>query len=143
MTLARSRKCKHSHCICNLDDSLLALFMQFYHNTLTTTSFVMKSSVQAAIEEKREELLQLKVLNKYTYDLVLQLEEIQEKLLTMGDGVESVALILSNWQNVINSISLASMGVMKYSSKDYKETQPLPETLVRIKLDKDSEETEN
>lgn len=125
------------------DDSLLAHFMQFYHNTLKTTSFVMKSSVQAAIEEKREELLQLKVLNKYTYDLVLQLEEIQEKLLTMGDGVESVALILSNWQNVINSISLASMGVMKYSSKDYKETQPLPETLVRIKLDKDSEETEN
>lgn len=117
--------------------------MQFYHNTPTTTSFVMKSSVQAAIEEKREELLQLKVLNKYTYDLVLQLEEIQEKLLTMGDGVESVALILSNWQNVINSISLASMGVMKYSSKDYKETQPLPETLVRIKLDKDNEETEN
>lgn len=103
----------------------------------------MKSSVQAAIEEKREELLQLKVLNKYTYDLVLQLEEIQEKLLTMGDGVESVALILSNWQNVINSISLASMGVLKHSSKDYKDKQPLPETLVRIKLDKESEQPES
>ncbi|PVH19223.1 hypothetical protein CXQ85_001524 [Candidozyma haemuli] len=102
----------------------------------------MKSSVQTAIEEKKEELSQLKVLNKYTYDLVLQLEEIQEKLSTMGDGVESVALILSNWQNVINSISLASMGVLKYSSKDYKDKQPLPETLVRIKLDKNSEETE-
>lgn len=102
----------------------------------------MKGSIQTAIDEKKKELLQLKVLNKYTYDLVLQLEEILEKLLNMGEGVESVALILSNWQNVINSISLASMGVLKYSAKDYKEQQPLPETLVRIKLDKDSEENE-
>lgn len=103
----------------------------------------MKTSVQTAIEKKKEELLQLKVLNKYTYDLVLQLEEIQEKLQTMGEGVESVALILSNWQNVINSISLASMGVMKYSAKDYEEQHPLPETLVRIKLDKESGEAES
>lgn len=97
----------------------------------------MKGSLQSAIEAKREELQQFKLLNKYTYDLVLQLEEIEEKLEVMGDGAESVALILSNWQNVINSISLASLGLMKHKERSSDEENPLPETLIRIKLNQE------
>lgn len=97
----------------------------------------MKGSVQKTIDSKKEELAQFKLLNKYTYDLVLQLEEIEEKLEVMGDGAESVALILSNWQNVINSISLASLGLLKYNERKDGEENPLPETLIRIKLNQE------
>lgn len=99
----------------------------------------MANSLQTRIEEKREELENLQELKKFTGILVTQLEQIEEKFETMADGAESVALVLSNWKSVMNSVSLASLGLLKYSSKDYKEKVPLPECLVRIKLDKDDE----
>lgn len=97
-------------------------------------------SLQEKINAKREELHDLQELKNFTGILVSQLEQIEGKLDTMADGAESVALILSNWQNVVNSVSLASLGLLKYSSKDYEQDTPLPETLVRIALDKDEKE---
>lgn len=99
----------------------------------------MSNSLQAKIDEKREELENLQELKKFTGVLVRQLEQIEDKFETMADGAESVALVLSNWKSVMNSVSLASLGLLKYSSKDFKESAPLPECLVRIKLDKDDE----
>lgn len=99
----------------------------------------MTNSLQSRIEDKREELENLQELKKFTGILVSQLEQIEEKFETMADGAESVALVLSNWKSVMNSVSLASLGLLKYSSKDFKESVPLPECLVRIKLDKDDE----
>lgn len=96
-------------------------------------------SLQEKISAKREELRDLQDLRKFTGLLVSQLEQIESKLDSMADGAESVALILSNWQNVVNSVSLASLGVLKYSAKDYEERAPLPECLVRIDLEKDKE----
>lgn len=100
------------------------------------------SSIQRKIQEKKEELQHLNELKQFTGVLSGQLEQIEERLDTMADGAESVALILSSWQNVVNSVSLASLGLLKYSTKDYETKTPLPECLVRINLDKDVEEAE-
>lgn len=97
-------------------------------------------SLQEKINAKREELHDLQELRKFTGLLAARLEQIETKLDTMADGAESVALILSNWQDVVNSVSLASLGLLKYSAKDYEEKTPLPEGLVRIGLDKDKQE---
>lgn len=99
-------------------------------------------SLQEKITAKRQELLDLQELRKFTAVLASQLEQIEGKLDTMVDGAESVALILSNWQNVVNSVSLASLGLMKYTAKDYEENTPLPECLVRIGLDNDAKDAE-
>lgn len=89
------------------------------------------------IADKRAELENLQEFRKLSSTLADQLEEVERKLSTMNDGAESISLVLSNWQNVVKSVSLASLGLMKYTKKDYEEQTPLPEPLVRIKLDKD------
>lgn len=102
---------------------------------------VLKSShIQQKITEKRAELENLNEIKRFTAVLTNQLDQLQDKLNLMAEGTESVALVLSNWQNVIKSVSLASLGLLKYTEKDYEEGVPLPEGLVRIKLDKDQEE---
>ncbi|KAK6458040.1 DASH complex subunit Dad2-domain-containing protein [Scheffersomyces xylosifermentans] len=89
------------------------------------------------IADKRAELARLHEFRQLTGELASYLEEIGDKLDTMKGGTESVALILANWQNVVKSISLASLGLMKYTDKDYETAVPLPEALVRIKLDRE------
>lgn len=99
---------------------------------------VLKSThIQQKIAEKKAELENLNEIKKFTSILTNQLDELENKLDYMADGTESVALVLSNWQNVVKSVSLASLGLLKYSEKDYETGTPLPECLVRIKLDKD------
>lgn len=99
---------------------------------------VLKSThIQQKIAEKRAELENLNEIKKFTSILTNQMEELEDKLDYMADGTENVALVLSNWQNVVKSVSLASLGLLKYSEKDYENGTPLPECLVRIKLDKD------
>ncbi|CUM62684.1 uncharacterized protein PRCAT00000238001 [Priceomyces carsonii] len=87
------------------------------------------------LQEKRIELEKLMEFRDLSETLALQLEEVEEKLNKMNSGAESVALVLSNWQNVIRSVSLASLGLMKYTEKDYQDKVPLPESLVRIRLE--------
>lgn len=99
---------------------------------------VLKSThIQQKIAEKKAELENLNEIKKFTSILTNQLDELENKLDYMAEGTESVALVLSNWQNVVKSVSLASLGLLKYSEKDYDTGAPLPECLVRIKLDKD------
>lgn len=94
--------------------------------------------IQQKIEDKRTELKHLTEIRNYTEMLKTQLVDLEDKLGGMVQGSESVALVLSNWQTVIRSVSLASLGLYKYSEKDYEDLSPLPEGLVRINLDKDS-----
>lgn len=99
---------------------------------------VLKSThIQQKIAEKKAELENLNEIKKFTSILTNQLDDLEDKLDYMAEGTESVALVLSNWQNVVKSVSLASLGLLKYSEKDYENGTPLPECLVRIKLDKD------
>ncbi|EGV65523.1 DASH complex subunit dad2 [Yamadazyma tenuis] len=86
------------------------------------------------IDEKRAELASLTEIKDYTERLTSQLEVLETKLEEMVDGAESVNLVLSTWQNVVRSISLASLGLYKYSQNDYESSTPLPEGLLRIKV---------
>lgn len=103
----------------------------------------MKTVLQTKIEQKEDELRDLQEIRSYTGTLAAQLEQIEEKLDEMAGGVESVALVLSNWQSIMNLVSLASLGLLNYSKKDYETGCPLPEPLVRINLHKDGENASN
>ncbi|WPK25753.1 hypothetical protein PUMCH_003080 [Australozyma saopauloensis] len=99
----------------------------------------MKTSLQTKIKQKEEELKDLQEIRSYTGVLTEQLEQIEKKLDELAGGAESVALVLSSWQNIMSSVSLASLGVLNYAKKDYELGCPLPEPLVRINLHKDNE----
>ncbi|GEQ71537.1 hypothetical protein JCM33374_g5222 [Metschnikowia sp. JCM 33374] len=80
---------------------------------------------------------------KFTDALASKLDSISEQLAVMGDGAESVALILSNWQNVVSSVSLASLAVANHAKGPSQNTEPMPETLVRLRLqDQDAQADE-
>lgn len=100
----------------------------------------MKPGLQLKISAKSEELKNLQDIKTSTDQIADQLELIGQKLDIMTDGAESVALILSNWKNVVDSISLASLGLLKYSSQALEQATPLPETLVRMNLHQDTNE---
>jgi len=36
------------------------------------------------------------------------MESLEQKLATLNDGTEAVAMVLSNWHNVLRAISMAS-----------------------------------
>ncbi|CAH2353399.1 DASH complex subunit Dad2p [[Candida] railenensis] len=95
------------------------------------------SHIQQKIAEKRAELEHLNEIKRNSGILTGQLETLSSKLNDIADGTEAVALVLSNWQNVVSAVSLASLGLYKYGQKDYETGTPLPEYLVRIKLEKD------
>lgn len=95
--------------------------------------------IQQKIAEKRAELESLTEIKNLTGNLTSQLKELETKLSTMSDGTETVALVLSNWQNVVRSVSLASLGLLKYTEGGDKDEKAMPETLVRIPLAKDEE----
>jgi len=78
--------------------------------------------------------------------LATQMGALEEKLATLRDGTEAVACVLSNWDNVLRAISMASMKVPKAprdedGDEDSTEKQPqLPVTLVRIPAQGKSEQ---
>ncbi|KAG7194872.1 uncharacterized protein KQ657_003980 [Scheffersomyces spartinae] len=96
---------------------------------------------QLQIAERQAELKKLLEFRDMAQSMGDELAALQHKLDTMEDGAKGVALVLSNWHNVTRAISLASLSLSRYSEKDYVEGHPVPERLVRIRLDKDSDET--
>lgn len=91
----------------------------------------------ARIHEKKVELENLKELRDLSAGLASQMRALEEKLATLADGTEAVALVLSNWHNVLRAIHLASMKVPKPRLREDQEGPetndvPLPQTLVRI-----------
>lgn len=85
--------------------------------------------LQARIEEKKAELENLKQLRDLSAGLAGQMQMLEEKLSTLSDGTEgmpvdlrsgsavltiiAVATVLSNWNNVLHAITMASSTFFK------------------------------
>ncbi|ANB13397.1 Dad2p [Sugiyamaella lignohabitans] len=97
----------------------------------------MSSSLSARLSEKKKEVVYLQQLQNTSKALVTELEELAKKFNTLTAGTESVAELMSNWANILHALKLASSSLQKYAEKDYDSEvdPPLPETLVRIRLD--------
>lgn len=102
------------------------------------------------IAAKKIELEQLKQLRDLSGAMATQMQALEKKLSTLNDGTQAVACVLSNWENVLRAISMASakaaslkIPVDEDSAADDQITIPaLPSTLVRIpaeRLDRPSD----
>ncbi|KAJ5419845.1 uncharacterized protein N7487_003395, partial [Penicillium crustosum] len=91
-----------------------------------------------ALLPKRAELENLRQLRDLSGTLAIQMQALDSKISTLKDGTEAVAYVLSNWDNVIRAITLASskaggLGEPESDSKNVeKPRNDLPSTLVRI-----------
>ncbi|EXJ82533.1 hypothetical protein A1O3_06346 [Capronia epimyces CBS 606.96] len=72
-----------------------------------------QSLLQTRIASKRTELENLRALRDLSANLATQLATLEEKLGTLKDGAQSVALVLANWENVLRAINMAAMKVPK------------------------------
>ncbi|KAJ5466857.1 hypothetical protein N7475_004609 [Penicillium sp. IBT 31633x] len=100
------------------------------------------SALSARIAAKKAELENLRQLRDLSGTLAVQMQALENKISTLKDGTEAVAYVLSNWDNVLRAITLASR---KASGLHETTTDPnsknvenmcneprLPSTLVRI-----------
>lgn len=62
----------------------------------------------ARVNEKKAELENLKELRDLSAAMATQMEALAQKLATLSDGTEAIALVLSNWHNVLRAINMAS-----------------------------------
>ncbi|EMG50753.1 DAD2 DASH complex subunit DAD2 [Candida maltosa Xu316] len=88
------------------------------------------TTIQQKIAEKRANLEKLREFKELTDELTDQLENVGSNLETMTNGTTSVGLILATWQNVVQSIALASLKLAQESNTDGED--PLPEPLIRV-----------
>ncbi|KAI5784581.1 DASH complex subunit Dad2-domain-containing protein [Geopyxis carbonaria] len=65
------------------------------------------------INEKKQELENLRALRDLSGNLAAQMQQLEEKLSTLADGAEAVAAVVSNWNNVIRAIAMASTKLPK------------------------------
>ncbi|KAK4101423.1 hypothetical protein N658DRAFT_515945 [Parathielavia hyrcaniae] len=87
----------------------------------------------ARVNEKKAELESLKELRDLSAAVATQMEALEQKLATLSDGTEAIALVLSNWHNVLRAINMASAKLPKPAVQpEDTEEPPLPQTLVRI-----------
>ncbi|CAL3972590.1 unnamed protein product [Diplocarpon coronariae] len=89
----------------------------------------------ARINEKKAELENLKQLRDLSAGLAGQMQMLEEKLSTLSDGTEAVAMVLGNWHNVLRAISMASNTEDTKGDNSQQKDLPepaLPQTLVRI-----------
>ena len=111
------------------------------------------SALQARINQKRAELENLRQLRDLSGNLTQQLEVLEQKLGTLKDGAQSVALVLANWENVLGVIRMAGMrvpmpkddgiGKQEGEAGEQAQKQELPVPLVRIPIQVQQEEPEN
>ncbi|KAJ5186012.1 hypothetical protein N7491_006117 [Penicillium cf. griseofulvum] len=92
------------------------------------------SALSARIAAKKAELENLRQLRDLSGTLAIQMQALDNKISTLKDGTEAIACVLSNWDNVLRAITLASSkaGGLYESKSDKKENLHLPSTLVRI-----------
>ncbi|KAF9870140.1 DASH complex subunit Dad2 [Colletotrichum karsti] len=90
----------------------------------------------ARIAEKKAELEHLKELRDLSAAVAGQMEALEQKLSTLSDGTEAIAMVIGNWHNVLSAINMASAQLAKPPANEPSETEepsmPLPQTLVRI-----------
>ncbi|KAL5606657.1 hypothetical protein BROUX41_003053 [Berkeleyomyces rouxiae] len=90
------------------------------------------SMLTARISEKKMELDNLKELRDLSAAVATQMENLEQKLATLSDGTEAIALVMSNWHNVLRAISMASSKLAKPMLAEENQPPALPQTLVRI-----------
>lgn len=83
------------------------------HSTSNTSSSLRPQSqsqtlLQTRINAKRAELENLRHLRNLSATLATQLSTLEQRLGTLKDGAQSVALVLANWDNVLKAISMAA-----------------------------------
>ncbi|KAL2265385.1 hypothetical protein VTJ83DRAFT_6485 [Remersonia thermophila] len=92
----------------------------------------------ARVNEKKAELENLKELRDLSAAVAAQMEALEQKLATLSDGTEAIAVVLSNWHNVLRAINMASAKLPQPAAATAAAAEPagagaaLPETLVRI-----------
>ncbi|WYZ37471.1 hypothetical protein EsH8_II_000977 [Colletotrichum jinshuiense] len=90
----------------------------------------------ARIAEKKAELEHLKELRDLSAAVAGQMEALEQKLSTLSDGTEAIAMVIGNWHNVLRAINMASAQLAKPQGDEPLESEdislPLPQTLVRI-----------
>lgn len=112
--------------------------------------------IESQIASKRAELEALKKITSLTDEMKLQLDELAGQVCQMESNAETVSEVMRNWNSIVRSISQAGLSLLQYAEGDYevgkwappaKEgeeglpvkdpvgTAPLPETLVRIRVD--------
>ncbi|KAJ0339820.1 hypothetical protein COL922a_004038 [Colletotrichum nupharicola] len=82
----------------------------------------------ARITEKKAELEHLRELRDLSAAVAGQMEALEQKLSTLSDGTEAIAMVIGNWHNVLGAINMAS----DEPSENKDHSMPLPQTLVRI-----------
>ncbi|KJR86967.1 DASH complex subunit DAD2 [Sporothrix schenckii 1099-18] len=114
-------------------------------------------SLQARVNEKREELENLKQLRDLSAAVASQMEALEEKLSTLSDGTEgmqieprqhrmlltgsrlianssiaAIATVMANWHNVLRAINMASTKLPRAPTENEDSSVSLPQMLVRI-----------
>lgn len=114
------------------------------------------ASLEEQIRYKRRELEALKRITALTEQTKTQLDELAGQVRLMHSNAETVSEVMQNWNSIMRSISQAGLSLLQYVDGDYEvgawatgdndntkergdpaapvET-PLPETLVRIRVD--------
>ncbi|KAK5688806.1 DASH complex subunit dad2 [Elasticomyces elasticus] len=104
----------------------------------STNSNPQASALQARIAEKKVELESLRQLRDLSAGLAAQMQQLEEKLATLGTGTEAVAAVLGNWNQVLRAVYMASSVIPKPAKEgeeaDEEPSMPLPQTLVRIPI---------
>ncbi|AQZ11919.1 DAD2 (YKR083C) [Zygosaccharomyces parabailii] len=107
--------------------------------------------MEEQLEAKKKELEALKKITALTDEMKVQLEELSGQIRQMNSNAASVSQVLENWNSITRSISLAGLSLLQYAEGDYevgvwksesknKDEEPvdghgpLPETLVRIRM---------
>jgi DASH complex subunit DAD2 len=89
------------------------------------------------LADKKKELQYLHHLQTQSKFLVQELEALSEKLDTLAEGTLATAAVMANWGAILHALQLASTSLQNYTKGDYEAEvdPPLPETLVRIRID--------
>lgn len=87
--------------------------------------------------DKKKELQYLHHLQTQSKFLVQELESLGDKLDTLAGGTQATAKVMANWSAILHALQLASTSLQNYTRGDYEAEvdPPLPETLVRIRMD--------
>ena len=111
-----------------------SFYAQPNHTTQSTSS--SNSALQSRINQKRQELENLRQLRDLSAHLATQMGTLEEKLATLRDGTEAVSEVLKNWSNVMGVLRMVGgqLGKVAVQEKQMEEDR-LPGTLVRIPIE--------
>lgn len=111
-------------------------------------------SLDSQVALKKQELEALKKITELTDTMKSQLDGMANQVEHMESNAETVSKVLENWDSITRSISQAGLSLLQYTEGDYEvgiwksnnknedesdkkndQEIPLPETLVRIRVD--------